>query len=248
MNTSETKVILITGAGRRIGRMIAEYLHDQGMRVIIHCHQSETLAREFCDTLNKRRENSAAVVVADLAEFAALADMVREAVAVWGYVDALVNNASAFYPTSVGEVTESQWQNLLDTNLKAPFFLAQALAPVLTKRGGSIINISDIHAQKPLRHYPVYSISKAGIDMLTQSLAKELAPALRVNAVAPGVIYWPEGANEQQEAIQREIVSRVALKKVGNPLDIAKTVKFLLKADYITGQVIAVDGGRLLNC
>lgn len=243
------KIILITGAGRRIGRVIAEFLHEQGMRVIIHCHQSEALARDLCANLNQRRENSAAFVVADLSNFSALANMARQAIAVWGYVDALVNNASTFYPTALGAVTESQWHDLLDTNLKAPFFLAQALAAELTKRGGSIVNISDIHAQKPLRHYPVYSISKAGLDMLTQSLAKELAPAVRVNAVAPGQqLYLPEGVNAQDENLQQEIISRIALKKMGSPLEIAKTVMFLLEANDITGQVVAVDGGRLLNC
>lgn len=247
MNNAKPKVILITGAARRIGKKIAEFLHEQGMQVLIHCHHSQELAQSLCQTLNQKRANSAAVVVGDLAKIEDLNNIVNQALAVWGYIDALVNNASGFYATDLGEVEESQWQDLMDVNLKAPFFLSQLLAPSLKKRQGCIVNISDIHGSRPLRHYPVYSITKAGLNMLTMTLAKELAPEVRVNAIAPGVIFWPEGQNEQQEERQQEIVSRVALKKIGNPLDIAKAVWFFLEAEYVTGQILAVDGGRLLH-
>ena len=166
----------------------------------------------------------------------------------WGHLDVLINNASSFYPTAIGTVTEAQWEDLLGSNLKAPFFLAQAAAPALRAQRGCIVNIVDIHADRPLKSYPVYSIAKAGLVMLTKTLARELGPEVRVNAVAPGAILWPEQANELDQAAKDEIIERTALKRQGHPLDVARAVRFLIRdAGYMSGQVLTVDGGRSLS-
>ncbi|MFT3741225.1 MAG: pteridine reductase [Gammaproteobacteria bacterium] len=242
------KTVLITGAARRLGRAIAEHLHQQGMRILLHYHTSQDAAQALADQLNQLRPNSVHALQANLRVHADLERLAKAAQQVWGQVDGLINNASAFFPTAIGETSQQDWDHLMGANLKAPFFLSQLLAPALKFAGGSIINITDIHGEKPLKNYPVYSMTKAGLIMLTHSLAKELGPEIRVNAISPGSILWPEGANVLDTTLQADIVERTALKRKGTPLDIAKASNYLLNADYVTGQVLAVDGGRLLNC
>lgn len=240
-------VALITGAARRIGAEIACFLHANGMNVVLHYRNSGQEAKRLCAALNKRRAQSAVVVHGDLLIMASLDRVVKQAVKAWGHLDVLVNNASEFFKTPLGKTSEQDWDVLMAANLKAPFFLAQSAAPYLAKRKGSIVNIADIHAERPMRDYPVYSISKAGLVMLTKVLAKELGPKIRVNAVSPGAIDWPEGKNQLSAGIKKKIIKSTALNRHGDPKEIAKAVVFLAQnADYITGQVLAVDGGRLL--
>ncbi|MDF9393025.1 pteridine reductase [Methylococcus capsulatus] len=239
------KVALITGAARRVGAAIAAHLHERGYRVIVHYHRSETDALMLCESLNRRRNDSATAVGADLLDLEALAPLVETAAGHWGRLDALVNNASTFYPTPMGSVTHQQWDELLGSNLRAPFFLVQHAMPWLSANCGCVVNLVDIHADRPLKNHPAYTIAKAGLVALTKSLARELAPAIRVNAVAPGAILWPERGTDA--AMQAEILRRIPLGRPGTPLDIAKTVAwFLDQAPYVTGQVLAVDGGRSL--
>ncbi len=242
----QDRVVLITGAARRVGAVIAETLHQQGMNVVLHYRGSAAAAQALCDTLNRRRPDSAITLACDLRDTDALPALAARAGARWGRLDALVNNASSFYPTPVGTITTQHWDDLLGSNLKAPLFLSQAAAGALRQRSGCIVNITDIHAQRPLKSYPVYSIAKAGLVMLTRSLARELGPEIRVNAVAPGAIMWPE--EEMDEIVKQRIIGRTALKRQGRPVDVARAVLFLIRdADYISGEVIAVDGGRLLG-
>lgn len=239
------KVVLITGAAHRIGAVCARRLHGQGCNLILHYHTSAAQALALCDELNQIRKDSAVVVQANLAELCHLDVLANAAQRFWGGIDVLVNNASRFYPGKVGEVSEAAWNDLINTNLKAPFFLAQALAPALAARQGCIVNISDIYAEKGLPDYPVYSIAKAGLQAMTRCLAKDLAPDVRVNALAPGAILWPE--RELDAGHENEILRRVALGRCGEAEDIAKALSFLIHdADYITGQILAVDGGRSL--
>ncbi len=241
----KARVALITGAGRRIGAEMARFLHAQGMNVVLHYYQSEKSVKTLCAALNKQRKNSAFIVQANLSIFDHLSQLIQKTIEFWGYLDVVVNNASVFYKTKVGEVNSKAWDGLMDTNLKAPFFLAQAAFPYLAKRLGCIVNIADIHAARPLRDYSAYCISKAGLLMLTQALARELAPNVRVNAVSPGSIVWPEDKNSLSKVMQKKIISRTALQRQGNAIDIAKAVLFLIQeADYMTGQTITVDGGR----
>jgi len=243
---SETKVALITGAAARIGAEICRTLHAAGMNVVIHYRNSSEQATELCDALNQQRADSAAMLQADLLDTASLPQLVNQAAAIWGRLDALVNNASSFYPTPVGEITEAHWDDLMGSNLKAPIFLSQAATPYLQQSHGCIINIVDVHAFRPMKAHPVYCAAKAGLAMLTQSLARELGPEIRVNGVAPGAIMWPE--SELAPEVQTSILERTALKRQGGPEDIARTVRFLvLEGDYITGQVIPVCGGRSIN-
>ena len=242
MNESD-RVALVTGASRRIGAEIVRGLHAAGYRVLLHYHRSEDEARQLAGALNAERPGSVLALRADLDDTAALDELVRRAIDAWGHLDALVNNASTFYPTPLGTVTESQWDALLGSNLKAPFFLCQAAAPHLARRQGAIVNLVDIYAERPLKGYPAYSIAKAGLAALTRSLAVELAPDVRVNGVAPGAILWPEQADGGQT--QADILARIPLARSGSPADIAGAVRFLLEeAPYITGQIIAIDGGR----
>jgi pteridine reductase len=237
------KVALVTGGARRIGAVTVRHLHVAGMNVVLHYHRSRQAAESLRDELEAIRPESICLVQGDLLNTAVLPTLVDGAINAWGRLDALVNNASSFHPTPIGSVTETDWDDLVGTNLRAPFFLCQAAAPYLAARQGAIVNITDIYAQHPLKSYPVYSIAKAGLGMLTKSLARELGPAVRVNAVAPGAILWPEG--QADEAAQKRIIARTALKRMGHPDDIAGTVLFLIRGPaYITGQVIAVDGGR----
>lgn len=239
------KVVLVTGAARRIGATIARALHDQGMNLVLHYRSSEQEARSLAQQFNRRRAHSAVLVQADLQRVDALPAVIAQALSAWGRLDALVNNASSFFRTPVGSITGAQWDVLIDSNLKAPLFLSQAAAPALGERDGCIVNITDIHAERPLKGYCVYSIAKGGLVMLTKALARELGPRVRVNAVAPGAILWPE--QELDDRGKQEIIARTALKRQGAPDDIAHAVLFLLRdGAYVTGQVITVDGGRSL--
>ena len=236
------KIALITGGARRIGAAITKALHETGYGVIIHYRQSAQEAKDLADLLNASRVNSAWTVKADLQSVPQIEQMMAEVVDKAGRLDVLINNASSFYETPIGGVEEKQWDDLMGSNLKAPFFVSQAAFPSLKKHQGSIVNIVDIYAQRALPNYPVYTSAKAGLYALTQSLAKELAPDVRVNGVSPGVILWPE--NLQAES-QRQIIEKIPLQRKGSPADIAETVLFLSeKGRYITGQVIAVDGGK----
>ncbi len=245
-NTEQAPVALVTGAARRLGAAIASSLHRRGLRVAVHYRGSERAARELVDTLEAERPGSAMAVQADLADHrapAAIADTVLDR---FGRVDVLVNNASAFYPTPLETATPAQWDELMTSNLRAPYFLAQALAEELARHGGAIVNLVDIHGMVPLPRHSIYSQAKAGLIMQTRALARELAPQVRVNAVAPGAILWPEGGESPEVA--EGILERVPLGRQGEPGDITGAVAFLaLDAPYITGQVLAVDGGRLLN-
>jgi len=241
------KNVLITGAAKRIGEACARLLHSKGCNVFLHYRSSKEAALQLCYELNQMRPDSDYMMHADLLKREELEALVTEACMAWGKIDVLVNNASSFYPTAVADVTEQQWDELMGSNLKAPFFLAKLLSETLTNHGGCIVNIVDIHAERGLMGYPVYSIAKAGLVAMTKILAKELGPAVRVNGVAPGAILWPENDLSEQE--RQEILQRVVLKRNGEPADIAKAVWFLIKdADYMTGQILTVDGGRTLFC
>ena len=241
------KNILITGAAKRIGASCAKLLHSQGANVVLHYRGSEIQMRALCEQLNQQRPHSAHALQADLLDLTALQRLAEQATTLWGGIDVLVNNASAFYPQTVDKVAEKNWDELMGCNLKAPFFLSQALETSLNERQGCIINIIDIHAERGLKDYPVYSLAKAGLAAMTRILAKELAPKIRVNGISPGAIMWPE--DKLSTDSKKEIINRIALKRAGEPEDIAKAVAFLINdADYITGQIMSVDGGRTLFC
>jgi pteridine reductase len=236
-------VFLITGAAKRLGAAIARGVHAEGANVAIHFHHSATDAQRLRDELNAARGNSASTIQGDLLDAARLPEIVASAVATFGRLDALVNNASSFYSTPLGSISLAQWDDLIGTNLKAPLFLAQAAAPHLRQARGLIVNMIDIHAQRPLPAHPVYSTAKAGLAMLTRSLARELGPEVRVNGIAPGPILWPEAGIDPQ--LQEEIIAKTQLKRSGSPEDIVRAVLFFAKdAPYVTGQILAVDGGR----
>jgi len=245
-NTLEGKVVLITGAAHRIGATTARTLHAAGANMVLHYRNSRAGAEALQTELNALRADSVSLVQGDLHDTAILPELVAQAYAAWGRLDVLINNASTFYSTPVGTVTESQWNDLMGSNLKAPFFLAQAAAPHLKTERGCIVNIVDIHADRPLRGHPVYSMAKAGLVMMTKSLACELGPEVRVNAIAPGAILWPE--NDMDDSTKARIIERTFLKRQGSPHDIARAALFLIRdADYTSGQVLKVDGGRSLN-
>lgn len=241
------KTALVTGSAKRVGAVLARTLHAEGINIAIHYHASAKEAAALCDELNQQRANSAISIQANLLETPHLPKLIDAVETAFGRLDILVNNASSFYPTPVGEITEKHWEELFGSNLKAPLFLAQAAVPLLKKNQGCIVNIVDIHAQQPLKSHTVYCLAKAGLWMLTKSLAKELGPEIRVNGIAPGAVLWPENKNELSEKISEQIISRTALKRQGSPEDIAQTLVFLTQSNYITGQIIAVDGGRTLN-
>jgi len=239
-------VVLITGAAQRIGACIARTLHAAGANLVLHYHSSHDPAETLAADLNGQRAQSVVLVQGDLNHVPRLAQLIAAAAAPWARLDAVINNASRFYPTPLGTVTEAHWQDMLGANLRAPFFLSQAAAPHLKITRGCIVNIADIHAERPLKNYPVYSIAKAGLVMLTKALAGELGPEVRVNAVAPGAILWPD--HEMDTATKQKIISRTFLKRQGDASDIAQAVLYLIRdADYMTGQVLTVDGGRSLN-
>jgi pteridine reductase len=240
------KTALVTGAAARIGASIAAALHERGCDVVLHYNSNSRGVEALAERLNGARPDSASVAQADLSSPAGvdeLADRVREGC---DRLDVLVNNASRFYPTPAGEVLAWQWDDLLNSNLRGPWFLVQALLPELRAARGSIVNILDVHAERPMRGHPVYCISKAGLAMMTKALARELGPAVRVNGVSPGAILWPE--NEPGAAEKQSILGRTALGRLGDPADIASAVAYLaLDAPFVTGQILAVDGGRSLN-
>jgi len=237
------KTALITGGAARIGARIAKTLHKNNFNIIIHCNRSKDKAQLLCDELNLLKEKSAKVVVGNLNNVDSINSIVESVKS----IDLLVNNASVFYPLSVDESDSENWDNILDVNLKAPFFLSKGLSQKLKSSEGSIINIIDIHADRPLKKHSVYNISKAGLKMLTLTLAKELAPSIRVNGVSPGSILWPQEGAEISESDKKIMLERIALKRQGSPQDIADTVLFLANSNYLTGQIINVDGGRTLN-
>jgi pteridine reductase len=236
----------VTGAARRIGAVLARRLHEAGANVAIHYRGSEQEAREVAAVLEAERPGSAAVFRADLARLDEIGKLVEAVVAWSGRLDVLVNNASTFYPTPLGTITGAQWDDLVGSNLKAPLFLSQAAWPHLRAAGGSIVNIVDIHARRPLRDHSVYGAAKAGLAMLTRALAKEMAPQVRVNGIAPGAILWPETG--MTESVKRDILEQVPLGRPGEPDDLADALLWLVvRARYVTGQVIPVDGGRSLG-
>ena len=237
------KTVLITGAARRVGAEIARTLHGAGANLVIHYRKSARDAEALATELSATRPDSATLIQADLLDVARLPLLVEAAVGTFGRLDVVVNNASTFYPTKIGEITPQSFDDLLGTNLKVPMFLAQAAVPDLRKTRGSIINVVDIHALRPLRDYTVYCTAKAGLHMLTRSLAKELGPEIRVNGISPGPVLWPEGQGDTKQ--REKIVERTILKRMGEPADIARTALFFAAhAPFITGQILAVDGGR----
>ncbi|QMU62144.1 MAG: pteridine reductase [Gammaproteobacteria bacterium] len=243
---SKPKVVMITGAARRVGAELVRHLHQAGMNIVLHYRSSGEEATILASSLNSQRADSVKLLKGDLKDYQQIPKLVKQGIALFGRIDALINNASSFYPTDLKDVTEEIWEDLVGVNLKAPLYLTQTLATELKKNEGCIINIVDIHGDRPLKDYSVYSIAKAGLIMFTKSMARELAPEIRVNGIAPGAIMWPE--EEHYEGMHQEIISRTALKREGCPHDIAETALFLIDhANYITGQIIAVDGGRTLS-
>lgn len=241
------KNVLITGSAKRIGAACARLLHSKGCNIFLHYKSAKQEALKLFAELENKCPGSVQIQQADLLNLDELSALAKNAKSAWGGLDALVNNASVFYPQSVNEVCEQNWDELFASNLKAPFFLSKALADTLASNNGCIINIIDIHAERGLKGYPVYSITKAGLAAMTKILAKELGPNIRVNGVSPGAIMWPDNALSKRK--KAEILQKVALVRQGEPEDIAKAVNFLLtKANYITGQIITVDGGRTLFC
>ena len=236
------KTALITGGAVRIGAQIVRTLHEDDYKVIIHCHQSEEIAQQLCSELNTKRNNSAQVVVADLGDNKAIKKLTQTIKS----LDLLVNNASVFFPTTENSTIED-WDKIININLRAPFFITTGLSKVLATSQGSIVNIIDIHSDRPLKNHSIYNISKAGLKMLTKTLAKDLAPNIRVNGVSPGLILWPQDPTELSEEEKLNMLDRTALKSQGSTEDIAEAVLFLADAKYITGQVINIDGGRSLN-
>jgi pteridine reductase len=237
------KTALITGGAARIGAQIVKTLHQNQFNIIIHCNQSKDKAQLLCDELNSIRANSVDIVLGNLNNIDELDSLVSSIKS----IDLLVNNASVFYPKSVEDSEMKDWDDVININLKAPFFLSKGLSKTLSKNDGSIINIIDIHSERPLKKHAIYNISKAGLKMLTQTLAKELAPSIRVNGVSPGSILWPQDNAEISEDDKNLMLERIAMQRQGSPQDIADTVLFLANSNYITGQIINIDGGRTLN-
>ena len=237
------KTALITGGAQRIGAQITKTLHKHGFDVIIHYRHSKQAASSLMQILNQRRAHSARILQAELSAVSSLQTLVKNI----ENLDVLINNASVFYPTPINKVSQEAWHQIISTNLMAPFFLSQSLAPILAKNHGCIINIVDIHSQRPLKNYAIYNISKAGIAMMTKTLAKDLAPKIRVCGVAPGAILWPQNEAELSSEQQNKMLEKIALGKQGSAKDVANTVLFLATSPYITGQIINVDGGRTLN-
>jgi len=237
------KTVLITGGAQRIGAEIAKTLHDNQFNVIIHYNESEQEAKALCAKLNNRRQNSAQRIHANLASV----DEINQLVGIIENIDLLVNNASVFYPTPLENCTVNDWDTIMNINLKAPFLLSKGLSKKLKQTQGCIVNIVDIHAERPLKNYAIYNISKTGIKTLTKTLAKELAPDVRVCGVSPGSILWPEQKAELEPHKKQIMLERIALKRQGSTADIAEAVLFLANANYITGEVINIDGGRTLH-
>ena len=240
------KVALVTGAAHRVGAAIARALHAAGASVTLHYRSSAEEAGALARELNDIRPGSVSLTQCDLLDGAALKKLAHTATTVFGGLDILVNNASSFYPTPLGDIDEDDWNDLIGTNLKAPLFLAQAAAAALRERSGLIVNLADIHGMRPLRQHTVYCVAKAGLIMLTKSLARELGPQVRVNAIAPGPVMWPKDGADA--ALQQEIIARTALKRIGSAEDVARAVLFFAaEAPFVTGQILAIDGGRSIG-
>ena len=237
------KVTLVTGGARRIGAAIVRRLHAAGANIALHYRGSEAAAESLETELNAARAQSCSRLHADLLQAGAAEALIAEAMHRFGRLDVLVNNASTFYVTRLGRIEARQWDELIGSNLKAPLFLAQAAAPHLKQARGAIVNVTDIHAERPLRNFVVYGIAKAGLAAMTRSLAVELGPEVRVNAVAPGAIAWPED-DKLENAERKRIVATTPLARIGEPADIAQAVHFLVVAPFVTGQTVVVDGGR----
>ncbi|MCF8185423.1 MAG: pteridine reductase [Sulfuritalea sp.] len=242
------KVVLITGGAKRVGATICRMLHATGMNLMIHYKSSLNEARALQAELNLQRPNSVSIIQGDLLNIASLPNLVAETIQQFGHLDVLINNASTYYASEIGDIDETKWLDLMGSNLKAPLFLSQAAAGELRKNNGCIINITDMHVERPKKGYVVYSVAKAGLVTLTKSLAYELGPEVRVNAVAPGPVQWPENNPQFDEVYRQRVINQTLLKRVGEAEDVAKAVKFLIAdAPFVTGHVLAVDGGRSLN-
>ena len=242
------KVVLITGGAKRVGATICRMLHATGMNLMIHYKSSLNEARALQAELNLQRPNSVSIIQGDLLNIASLPNLVAETIQQFGHLDVLINNASTYYASEIGDIDETKWLDLMGSNLKAPLFLSQAAAGELRKNNGCIINITDMHVERPKKGYVVYSVAKAGLVTLTKSLAYELRPEVRVNAVAPGPVQWPENNPQFDEVYRQRVINQTLLKRVGEAEDVAKAVKFLIAdAPFVTGHVLAVDGGRSLN-
>lgn len=247
-SNTDYKVALITGGAKRIGAEIARHLHAHDFNVIIHYRHSRAAAEKLTEELNATRAHSAQAIHADLDQLDDIKALAKTATAQWQRLDVLINNASWFYPTPVNTSSEADWNNLMGSNVKAPFFLSQALLDDLQKQQGCIINIADIYAEKPLKQHSIYCIAKAGNVMLTKSLAQELAPLIRVNGIAPGAILWPEQSDKLSDNDKQELLKKIPLQQRGQAHDIASAVLFLVKeAPYITGHILTVDGGRSIT-
>jgi pteridine reductase len=234
---------MITGGARRVGATVARALHAAGANIVLHYRRSSGEAGALVKELNAARKGSAVLEQADLLEVGRFHALIEAAAGAFGQLDVLINNASSFYPTPLGDITEQDWNDLLGTNLKAPLFLSQAAAPALRLTQGLILNLADIHGMRPLRRYTTYCVAKAGLIMLTKSLARELGPHVRVNAIAPGPVMWPEDGTDK--ALQKKIIDRTLLKRSGSPEDVARAALFFCtEAPFVTGQILAVDGGR----
>ena len=244
----QDKVVLITGGARRVGAAICRRLHAAGASLLVHYRSSAIEARALQVELNALRADSVALLQADLLKGSNAAELVKGALKRYGRLDALVNNASSFYPTPVGEISEKAWDDLIGTNLKAPLFLSQAAAAELRKNHGCIVNIIDIHAELPMRNHAVYTAAKGGLLALTRALARDLGPEVRVNGISPGTILWPEDDAWKDEVARQRIINQTVLKRIGEPDDVARAVEFLIaQSPFVTGQVLAVDGGRGVN-
>ncbi len=244
---AETKVMLITGAARRLGAALAEFFHHKGYELILHYRSSKKDICQLADKLNQKRPHSVQITQADFNSLEDFDGWLKKAVGKYSGIDVLINNASEFYPTKLGEIQPKQWYDLFASNAKAPLFLSQAALPYLKKRRGVIVNIADIHGISPLKDYTVYCMAKASLIMLTLSLAKECAPLVRVNAVAPGSIIWPEGAAQLSDAVASQLLQKIPLQKQGGTDCIAQGIEYLIQAEYATGKIIRVDGGRSLD-
>jgi len=239
------KVALVTGGAKRIGASICRRLHKSNINLIIHYRNSEKEAQALQKELNILRKDSVTIIQGDLCDQNIYEPLILKSISIFGQLDFLVNNASSYYPTELGEIDEKNWDDLMASNLKAPLFLCQAAAPFLKKTKGAIINITDVHIKQPKKNYIVYSIAKAGLETLTKSLAQELGPTIRVNAVAPGPILWPNSSHEFDELYRKKVISQTLLNRSGEPDDVSKAVEFLLlNAPFVTGQILNIDGGR----
>jgi pteridine reductase len=249
VNSKHTnKVVLITGGAKRVGAAICRCLHAEGFKLMIHYKSSINEARALQAELSLLRPNSVAIIQGDLLNTSSLPNLISETISHFGSLDVLINNASTYYASEIGDIDEAKWQDLMGSNLKAPLFLSQAAAQELRKNHGCIINITDMHIERPKKGYIIYSVAKAGLVTLTKSLAHELSPEVRVNAVAPGPVQWPENNPQFDEVYRQRVINQTLLKRVGEAEDVAKAVKFLITdAPFITGHVLAVDGGRSLN-